>query len=130
MGLRSMLPKGAIVLLAVAAGSTLNWGARSTAGNVEGYTYYWDAYKQRWLAASGATVTAYHQGQQCGQTVSDHKGWYNVCVTICCQQGPLVRVEATYQGMSDYFETEDACDRVLRHDFYMDGWHKIAPPGH
>lgn len=101
-----------------------------TASNLEGYTYYWNTYKQRYLVAAGAYVAAYHQGQQCGYTVSDSRGWYNICVSLCCQQGPLVEVEATWSGMCDYFQTNQACNRVLRHDFYMDGTQQVGPPGH
>lgn len=96
------------------------------ASNLEGYTYYWNTYKQRYLVAAGAHVTAYHQGQQCGYTVSDSRGWYNICVSLCCQRG-LVEVEATYSGMSDYLQTNEACNRILRHDFYMDGTQQVAP---
>ncbi len=99
------------------------------AANLEGYTYYWNAYKQRWLIAAGAHVTAYHQGEQCSETVSDSRGWYNICVSLCCQQGPLVEVEATYSGLRDYFQTNQACNRILRHDFYMDGTQQLLPPG-
>jgi len=101
----------------------------AVASNVEGYTYYWNSYKQRWLIAPGACVTAYHQGEQCGSTVSDSRGWYNICVSACCQQGPLVEVEATYSGLSDYFVTNQACGRMLRHDFYMNGTQQFMPPG-
>ncbi|MGQ9853370.1 MAG: hypothetical protein ACUVTG_08220 [Candidatus Oleimicrobiaceae bacterium] len=31
-----------------------------TASNLEGYTYYWNTYKHRYLVAAGAYVTAYH----------------------------------------------------------------------
>lgn len=130
MRFRNVLFRAGIVFMLLPFAFTLRSSAPLKAANLEGFTYHWNEDKQRWLVAPGATVTAYHQGQQCGQTVSDHKGWYNVCVTICCQQGRLVRVEATYQGMSDYFETEETCDKILRHDFFMDGWHKIVPPGH
>lgn len=98
-----------------------------TASNLEGYTYYWNTNKQRYLVAAGAYVTAYHQGERCGYTVSDSRGWYNICVSLCCQQGPLVEVEATLSGMSDYFQTNQACNRILRHDFYMDGTQQVAP---
>ncbi len=129
MCFRNVAIAGAIALLLLPLLTGAKQSVLPTAANLEGYTYYWSQYKQRWLVAAGATVAAYHQGQKCMQTVSDNRGWYNICVSSCCQQGPLVHVEATYQGMSDIIETEDACDKILRCDFYMNGHHE-APPGY